>query len=64
MLDESRVIRIERPSRQIVGILPRCGRCDKILERSQFLWCSPACAQEATRRRKALQDYWVEKGLA
>ena len=59
---EPRVVRIERLSRQTVGIFPRCERCDTPLSRKQMYWCSPNCRANSSRLRRLwerrLAAYW------
>ena len=62
---EPRVVRIARPSRQTIGIFPRCEQCDRPLIRMQKRWCSQRCNAVLFNRRQraalALDAYWSTK---
>lgn len=62
MLAEPRLVRIERPSRQIALVIPHCKRCGKRLWRRQEKYCSHRCAQNAWWWKKRLELYWRAAG--
>ena len=63
-LTEPRVLRVQRESKTMNGLLPECPRCGTILERLQLRWCSPACRVAGWRAADDLRRYWLKVAAA